>query len=123
MQEITIYINWAIVIFLMISSMFISVLQNAIPWTYPINNRARWKRSIVIGVSTIVFCVSAFTAASLYSSHGEPPPIKAIMILSCIALPLGILATFGSYFGFGLIDQLKVTRDRLEKKSKIDGSD
>jgi hypothetical protein len=122
-QEIKITLYWLLAILLMVSSMFINILQNARPWISPMSNKERWKRSIVIGLTAIVFCISLLMAVGLYASPGNLPPSKPILGLSCIYLPLSVLAVLGSYVRFGSIDRMKDTRDRFVGNIRKNDSD
>jgi cytochrome bd-type quinol oxidase subunit 2 len=97
-----------ILLIFMLIFVIVSVLQMR-PWQKPISSRERWKRSMLTGISVMVFVFSLLTMMDLTKSADalNKWSISSLLMLICFLIPLGAIAVIGSYFGFGILDGLR----------------
>ena len=78
-------------------------------WTPPMSNKEKISRSIKTGLGVIMFIVCSLTAFDLTKSlHAiENWKLVSYFGLLCIAMPLGLVATIGTFIGFTILDTLR----------------
>ena len=113
-----------IIYFLMLAgavALVISVWQQVRPWTSPMAASAKFGRSVSIGfgVSVSIFCL--FAILDLWSGPNAIASwnLQSVLASFCFVLPLGVIATIGSYINFGVMDKLRAQVTKLKDKRRL----
>jgi len=89
-------------------------------WKPPLSHGDRLRRSITVGFAAYLVCLSFLFLLELFSTSGQVNiPILEILTFQCIALPVFVIASFGSYVGFSTQDKIYLEgKKRIEKGNK-----
>lgn len=109
-----------LLMFLGVVAFVIGMWQQVRPWASPIRTSERLIRSLSIGVGV---AISIFCLFAILDLRSKPNAINNWSVQSmyasfCFVLPLGIVASIGSYINFGVMDKLKTQVTKLKVKDK-----
>jgi hypothetical protein len=87
-------------------------------WKPPLVKREKLYRSIIVGFSAYVVCLSFLFLLDLFSTSGPVKfPLPEVIVFQCITVPIFVVATVGSYIGFSTQDKIYVEgKKRIEKE-------
>lgn len=89
------------------------------PWEVPVNNREKWKRSLLFGIFTAL-SIPVTIVTAVWSTAGIGGNLSDVIhvsfrLLICLGIPFGLMATLGFYYGYGPLGWM------LKKRAQISG--
>ena len=113
-----------ILLFFTIAAFFLMLFVTK-PWEVPKNNKQRWGRSILTGISTPIIAISAIAlVASLKGfTRNTGNCLKDLQnfnigFWACLAIPMIIVITIANYFGYRQLIWLQSLKEKLDQKKK-----
>jgi hypothetical protein len=95
------------------------VIFSSIRWNFPASNLDKFRRSLMTGLGTILFCLGLFLGFGTMRQENTLS-LAGLVKISCeilvIIVPLGILAAIGKFMGIELMGNIDKTISNITKK-------
>ncbi len=113
-----------ILLFIIVATLLLVIFVTK-PGEVPKNNKQRWVRSLLTGISTTIIAISVIELFGAWMGFSQRTEnclkyIQNINIgfLACIGIPMIIVVTVANYFGYRQLIWLHSLREKIDRKKK-----